>query len=95
MSDDEYAWKWKTASPESLCVNSFPVQSEIYTENNEHVRLKSEKIIADKLSLKGIPYKYEQALVLKEKIVFPDFTVLNKRSREIYYWEHPNPAHYL
>lgn len=88
MSDDGYARKWKAASPEPLCVNSFPVQSEIYTENNEHVRSKSEKIIADKLSLMGIPYKYEQALALKEKVVFPDFTVLNKRSRKIYYWEH-------
>lgn len=88
ISDDEYARKWEASFSEEVYVNSFPVQSEIYTENNEHVRSKSEKIIADKLLLMGIPYKYEQALVFKEKIIFPDFTVLNKRSREIIYWEH-------
>lgn len=88
ISDDEYARIWKASLAETNSINSFPIQSEIYTENNEHVRSKSEKIIADKLSLMKIPYKYEQPLVLKEKVIFPDFTVLNKRSRETFYWEH-------
>ena len=88
ISDSEYARKWEASFSEQVYVNSFPVRTEIYTENNEHVRSKSEKIIADKLLLMGIPYKYEQALAFKEKIIFPDFTVLNKRSRETFYWEH-------
>ena len=86
MSDDEYAAHW-LASRSSLR-NSFPIESEIYTENNEFVRSKSEKIIADKLFLLGIPYKYEEPVVLGNKTLFPDFTILNKSTRQVYYWEH-------
>jgi len=63
--------------------------SGIYTEKNEHVRSKSEKILADKLNLMHIPYHYEKPLHLHGYgIVHPDFTILNKRTRKEYYWEH-------
>lgn len=62
---------------------------EIYTEKGEAVRSKSEKILADKLKLLEIPYHYEKPLQLKGfGVVHPDFTVLNKRTRKVYYWEH-------
>lgn len=62
---------------------------EIYTEKGERVRSKSEKIIADKLFLCGIPYKYECPLALpKLGKIYPDFTCLNMRTRKEIRWEH-------
>ena len=65
---------------------------EIFTENGERVRSKSEKIIADKYLKLGIPYRYESQLVLKDNgrsiTIYPDFTVLNKCTRKVYYHEH-------
>ena len=62
---------------------------EIYTEKGERVRSKSEKILADKFKLMEIPYHYECPLRLSGYgIVYPDFTLLNKRTRQEYYLEH-------
>lgn len=62
---------------------------EIFTERGERVRSKSEKIIADKFFLMGIPYRYEYPVHLKGfGTVFTDFAVLNKASRKEYYLEH-------
>ena len=64
-------------------------EREIYTIKEERVRSKSEKIIADTFERKGIPYRYEALLVFQEGIqLYPDFTVLNKRTREVFYLEH-------
>lgn len=63
-----------------------------YTMKGERVRSKSEKIIADTLSKKGIPYHYELPIELKYKnrtvVIYPDFTVLNKRNGKKYIFEH-------
>ena len=63
-----------------------------YTEKGERVRSKSEKIIADTLHRKGIPYHYELPMELKYRnrtiVVYPDFTVLNKRTGKRYILEH-------
>ncbi|MCR5810723.1 MAG: hypothetical protein K6G34_04855 [Lachnospiraceae bacterium] len=65
---------------------------EIYTENGERVRSKSEKIIADKYKMLDIPYKYEKPLILLDHsapiTVRPDFTLLNKRTLMQRYHEH-------
>ena len=68
---------------------------EYVTERGEHVRSKSEKIIADKLFLLGIPYRYEAALYLKnndpyqsDTKIHPDFTILDMNTRTEIYWEH-------
>lgn len=65
---------------------------EIFTERGELVRSKSEKIIADKYLKLGVPYRYECQLALKQNgrrvIIYPDFTVLNKQTRKVYYHEH-------
>ena len=86
MDDDQYADDW--LSSRSMIKNTYPIQSSILTENGETVRSKSEKIIADKLRLSGVPYKYEEPLILENMMKFPDFTVLNKKTRKVYYWEH-------
>ena len=61
----------------------------LITEKGEYVRSKSEKIIADTLTKNNINYVYELPLRLKGYgTVKPDFTVLNKRTRHEYVWEH-------
>ena len=61
----------------------------VFTEKDEKVRSKSEKIIADKLNLMGIPYIYELPLHLDGLgYIKPDFTALNPDTREECIWEH-------
>ena len=87
ITDKEYRENWEKVSYDG---KSFPDNfSEIYTEKGERVRSKSEKIIADKLYAMGIPYRYEYPLQLRNYgTVYPDFTLLNTRTREEYYLEH-------
>ena len=66
---------------------------EYYTIKGERVRSKSEKIIADELFRKGIPYKYEMPINVldfrgREIIIYPDFTVLNKQTGKRWIIEH-------
>lgn len=67
-------------------------KTEYYTIKGERVRSKSEKIIADELNRYNIPYKYEMPLCLenwhKKIVVYPDFTVLNKRTGKKWIIEH-------
>ena len=63
--------------------------AELYTAKGERVRSKSEVIIADLLSREGVPYRYEYPLYLNSYgEIYPDFTVLNVRTRKEMYWEH-------
>lgn len=66
--------------------------TEYYTIKGERVRSKSEKIIADELTRRGIPYKYEKPLILEERgkmlVIRPDFTILNTSNRKQYILEH-------
>lgn len=62
---------------------------EILTEKGERVLSKSEKIIADKLNMLGIPYRYEYPLQITNGIIFhPDFTLLHPKTRKVWIWEH-------
>ena len=87
MPDEDYAKRWidipyvRKEIPEYLpCYE---------TNRKEKVRSKSELNIANALAAKGIPYKYECPLVLKNgNTIHPDFTVLNIRERRVIYWEH-------
>lgn len=67
-------------------------KTEYYTTNNERVRSKSEKIIADELHMKHIPYKYEMPIQLVNRgriiQIYPDFTVLNKNTGKKWIIEH-------
>ena len=61
----------------------------IFTNRGERVRSKSEKILADFFDSLEIPYKYECPLYLKPYgIVYPDFTLLSRRTGKEVYWEH-------
>lgn len=72
--------------------SEYAITSDLYTDKGEHVRSKSEKIIADELYRRNIPYHYEMPLVLFDrgrKIVFhPDITAMNRRTGKIRYIEH-------
>lgn len=88
QSNEEYAKEWEN---EEYCGNSYHPEYKRYkTSKGEMVRSKSECIIADHLFKKGIPYRYEAPLWLESKgtTVYPDFTVLNVRTREVFYHEH-------
>ena len=56
---------------------------EFYTGTGVRVRSKSEVIIADALSRAGVPFRYEYPTSVKGwGTLYPDFTCLDKRSRE-------------
>lgn len=87
FSSEEYARKWQEKKYQGKEIgNNVP---EFYTVRGERVRSKSEVIIADTLERRGIPYHYEHPLILERtEIIYPDFTVLNVRTRKTFFWEH-------
>lgn len=87
ISDDEYIKQWQAAEYSG---KSFDDEiQEIITERGERVRSKSEKIIADKLYVLGIPYRYEHPITLEGNIrIYPDFTILKMPERKEVYLEH-------
>lgn len=87
ISDADYINQWKRLNFEGK--EFAEGTQEIYTERGERVRSKSEKIIADKLFLKNIPYHYERPIYLKGfGKVYPDFHCLNIYQRKEIIWEH-------
>ena len=86
-TDDQYVERWLDEHPGNQ--NSFPQKGNIITSRGEHVRSKSEKIIADLFDKYGVPYRYEPSLLIGDNhLINPDFVVLNVRSRKTIYWEH-------
>lgn len=64
-------------------------KTEFYSEKGERMRSRSEVLIANSLLHYGIPYKYECPIKLANgNIRYPDFTILNSKTRDIKYWEH-------
>lgn len=92
LSDEEYAEQWKRNNGIKSCgIPGYPLDEStgIMIEDGGLVRSKSEKILADKLYMMNIPYVYEKPLCLgRNTWIYPDFTVLNRFTREEYYWEH-------
>jgi len=97
-SDHDYIARWMSikdkikSDNKAQMLKKYPIDTEnkkITTERGEFVRSKSEKILADKLFITDIPYSYECPLYLENLgYLYPDFTLLNKRTRKEYYWEH-------
>ena len=82
---DEYAKNWQSVKYKRKPV---PKDLPFYTAKNEHVRSKSELIIANMLNDRDIPYHYECPFELGDRIIHPDFLILNKRTKEVFIWEH-------
>ena len=90
LPDDEYARRWQE---KPFTGGSFGADDPIYyTKRGDRVRSKSEQIIADRMFDAGVPYRYEYPFTYErfgeKKQVFTDFTALNKRTRNVYRWEH-------
>ncbi len=87
MSDSDYRIWWESQKYQG---KDFGENTpEIYTEKGERVRSKSEKLIADKLYMMNIPYRYEYPIKLRKAgIIYPDFLLLNVASRKEYILEH-------
>ena len=89
LDDVEYVDAWMSAQYKGKQFEED--YYEIITEKGERVRSKSEKIIADKLYMMNIPYRYEFPLELKYpnyRVIYPDFVILNVRERKEYILEH-------
>lgn len=87
ISDEEYIRQWEMVEYEGKAIHED--MQYFITEKGEKVRSKSEKIIADKLYMMGIPYRYEYPLILNDNImVYPDFTILKMPERKEVYLEH-------
>ena len=84
-TNEDYAKKWQAKKYRGLGGSNYSFR----TQRGEYVKSKSELIIADRLYLKDIPYHYEVPLSLDPlNTYYPDFYVLNKRTRKAYFWEH-------
>ena len=87
LPDEDYACLWEKENQRERLISS--VNCIYQTEKGDRVRSKSEVIIADKLHRAGISYLYERPCYIEGlDTVHPDFTVLNKRTRKQYIWEH-------
>lgn len=86
LSDEEYIRQWQSEVYKGKKLNE--EKPSYITEKGESVRSKSEKIIADKLFMHGIPYKYEHPVKISNFTVYPDFTILRVETREEVYLEH-------
>ena len=86
-TDEDYRSAWENKPYTGKQITDYVTMYE--TDRKERVRSKSELNIANALAARGIPYKYECPLLLKDgSTLHPDFTVLNMRERKVFYWEH-------
>jgi ATP-dependent exoDNAse (exonuclease V) alpha subunit len=63
------------------------------TSRGEAVRSKSEVIIADRLAHFGVDYGYERELTMSDLVRFPDFTIEDADTGQVFYWEHCGMLH--
>lgn len=87
ITDEMHAEQWRNEMYET---NPYHLEDKVYpTKKDEMVRSKSEVLLADMYYELGIPYRYEAELRLKNgKRKYPDFTLLNIKTREVIYHEH-------
>ena len=88
ITDDGFALTWLKSN--KILRNQKQLGGQFKTLKGEYVKSKSEVIIADRLTFNGVPYIYEASAVLDDwtSTRYPDFLILNKRTRKEYYWEH-------
>lgn len=86
LTDSAFIETWEAVEYEPKPISEDV--ADFFTNKGEHVRSKSEVMIADALKKFHVPYRYEYPLQLGKVTVHPDFTVLNVRERKELYWEH-------
>ena len=90
LTDEQFTKNWLSTNYEKKPIPEDAPQ--LFTENSEQVRSKSEVIIANSLKAAGVPYRYEFPLEINRSAglctFHPDFYCLNLRSRREFIWEH-------
>lgn len=78
------------ASFENAEYNENPIEpGTCLTSFGKALRSKSEVIIAEMLHTMGIPFHYDEQLILNDGTFFyPDFTLYDAKNRRKIYWEH-------
>ena len=88
VDDETYIKMWKYIPYEGLGFSKDDT-TEYYSNLGERMRSKSEVSIANLLILNNIPYKYECPIdIAYSEKLYPDFTILDIKRRQIKYWEH-------
>ena len=73
----------------SYTKNPYQPENLTYSSNNgTPVRSKSEVLIANQLENYHIPYRYEIAITLGKKTIYPDFIIKNPFTGKTIIWEH-------
>ncbi len=96
LDDKQYATAWfKVEYRHKKIPEDAP---QLFTDNNEQVRSKSEVIIANALKAAEVSYRYEFPLLVDRNAatnddldicqLHPDFYCLNLRTRQEFAWEH-------
>ncbi len=66
----------------------FDLRQNYITAKHERVRSRAEVIIANTLIMLEIPYRYEAAFCMDNRIVYPDFSIMNPETGELFYLEY-------
>lgn len=82
-------YKYKDWAEEPYEKNSYYADKlTVPTVIGKNVRSKSEATICSVLYRNNIAFRYECALYIGDKVVYPDFTIKHPKTGEIFYWEH-------
>ena len=86
LNDEDFVRQWQSMRfPENPL---YKKKGEFRSNSGVIVRSKSELLIVNGLEFQHRPFHYEPVLELDGVQYFPDFLVLNPRTRKEYYWEH-------
>jgi hypothetical protein len=87
INPDEYIRQWCEEEYETKGFELSDCTS-YFGKNGVRVRSKSELYILNSLIDADLAFRYECELKNSRGKWYPDFTILNKRTLEVYYWEH-------
>ena len=76
---DLFAWQYEPYEKNP----NYPENLKIPTEAGIYVRSKDEALCVSAILEAGIPFRYEQKLTLKGGVIYPDFTLLDPKSRRV------------
>lgn len=86
LPDDEYKEKWLNTPYKR---KGFKEGTPVFTTlKGDRVRSKSEQIIADRLYIHNIPYKYEYPIAINGIVYHTDFRILRMSDRKELFYEH-------
>ena len=68
--------------------DSHPENLIVKGTQGKFLRSKSEAIIDRTLYTNGVPFRYEDKLILENTFLYPDFTIRHPKTGQTFYWEH-------